>query len=401
MGYKWLVKKVKTSLQEEDIDRRIYNILLLIAIFAGPLVIIGNILQRLHFIAVLSPIVVTTIFIFIYYLSVKKNLMFKFLVCLVFLAFTAVQWIYNGGGSSGGMQYFFIWTFVIATILLRGVKLTLYVIINCVILLMLLIYEYLDGSMIVQYADKTSRFIDIIISASLTFILVSFMVKIFFKEIDNERQKSEKLLLNILPEKVIKELKDKGNTSPEVFQEVTVLFSDIVGFTDLSVRLPVETLIKELNDIFTAYDNIIEKHSCERIKTIGDAYMAVCGLPDYNENHCRNVVNAAIEMIQYMEDRNKVNPVPLHIRIGIHTGAVIGSVVGIKKYIYDVFGDTVNTAFRLEGLSRPMKINISNEVRERLIDPYNLEDRGLIEVKGKQAMRMFFVDVFSSPKLVP
>ena len=391
MGYNWLIKKVKTSFQEEELDRRIYNILLLVAILAGPLVIIGNIVQGLHIIAIISPVAVTAVFIFIYYLSVEKNLMFKFLVCLVFLAFTAVQWIYNGGGSSGGMQYFFIWTFVIATILLRGVKLILYILINCAILLLLLSYEYLDGSLIVQYADDTSRFIDIIISASLTFILVSFMVKILFSVIDKERQKYEKLLLNILPRKVIKELKDKGNTSPEIFKEVTVLFSDIVGFTDLSSKLPVETLITELNDIFTAYDNIVEKHFCERIKTIGDAYMAVCGLPDSNEKHCGNIVNAAIEMMQYMESRNKVNPIKLQIRIGIHTGHVIGSVVGIKKYIYDVFGDTVNTAARLEGLSMPMRINISHDVKENLSDSYNFEDRGLIDVKGKQAMQMFFI----------
>ena len=395
MGYMWLIKKIKTSFQEEELDRRIYNILLLVAILAGPLVIIGNIVQGLHIIAIISPVVVTALFIFIYYLSVEKNLIFKFLVCLVFLAFTAVQWIYNGGGSSGGMQYFFIWTFVIATILLRGVKLTLYILINCTILLLLLSYEYLDGSLIVQYADDTSRFIDIIISASLTFILVSFMVKILFSVIDKERQKYEKLLLNILPRKVIKELKDKGNTSPEIFKEVTVLFSDIVGFTDLSSKLPVETLITELNDIFTAYDNIVEKHFCERIKTIGDAYMAVCGLPDSNEKHCGNIVNAAIEMMQYMESRNKVNPIKLQIRIGIHTGHVIGSVVGIKKYIYDVFGDTVNTAARLEGLSMPMRINISHDVKENLSDSYNFEDRGLIDVKGKQAMQMFFINAVS------
>ena len=395
MGYNWLIKKVKTSFQEEELDRRIYNILLLVAILAGPLVIIGNIVQGLHIIAIISPVVVTAVFIFIYYLSVEKNLMFKFLVCLVFLAFTAVQWIYNGGGSSGGMQYFFIWTFVIATILLRGVKLTLYILINCTILLLLLSYEYLDGSLIVQYADDTSRFIDIIISASLTFILVSFMVKILFSVIDKERQKYEKLLLNILPRKVIKELKDKGNASPEIFKEVTVLFSDIVGFTDLSSKLPVETLITELNDIFTAYDNIVEKHFCERIKTIGDAYMAVCGLPDSNEKHCGNIVNAAIEMMQYMESRNNVNPIKLQIRIGIHTGHVIGSVVGIKKYIYDVFGDTVNTAARLEGLSMPMRINISHDVKKNLNDSYNFEDRGLIDVKGKQAMQMFFIKAVS------
>jgi class 3 adenylate cyclase len=278
---------------------------------------------------------------------------------------------------------------------LRGKKLIIYVILNCIILLGLLIYEHFDGSLIVQYQDKTARLTDIILSASFTFILASFMIKLIYSEIDKERRISEKLLLNILPKKVIKELKEKGITSPEIFRNVTVLFSDIVGFTDISTKLPVDTLIAELNDIFTTFDVIIEKHSCERIKTIGDAYLAVCGLPENNANHCKNIVNAATEMIQYIEDRNSTNTIKWQIRIGIHTGNVIGSVVGIKKYIYDIFGDTVNTASRLENLSEPMKINISTEVMMELNDSYTYEDRGIIEVKGKHNMKMYFVSPVS------
>jgi class 3 adenylate cyclase len=293
------------------------------------------------------------------------------------------------------MQYFFIWTFINATILLRDWKLIIYVILNCIILLGLLIYEHLDGSLIVHYNDKTSRLIDIILSASFTFILASFLIKVIYVEIDKERRKSEKLLLNILPKKVIKELKEKGITSPEIFKDVTVLFSDIVGFTDISTKLPVDTLIAELNEIFTMFDFIIENHSCERIKTIGDAYLAVCGLPESNLDHCKNIVNAATEMIDFVNKRNCTNSIKWQIRIGIHTGNVIGSVVGIKKYIYDVFGDTVNTASRLENLSEPMKINISMDVMKALSDSYTYEDRGIIEVKGKHDMQMYFINPVS------
>jgi class 3 adenylate cyclase len=389
------IKKVKGSVQTDELERRIYNIFLLVVILFTPLSIIGNIIQRLHIIAIISPVVLMLIMISLYYFSVKKNLMYKFFFCCAFLAFIAIQWIYNGGGSSGGMQYFFIWTFITATILLRGNKLVIYVILNCIILLGLLIYEHVDGSLIVQYQDKASRLTDIIISASFTFILASFMIKMIYTEIDKERRKSEQLLLNILPKKVIQELKEKGNSSPEIFKNVTVLFSDIVGFTEISTKLPVETLISELNEIFTMFDVIIEKYSCERIKTIGDAYLAVCGLPENNANHCKNLVNAATEMMQFIENRNRTNTIKWQIRIGIHTGNVIGSIVGIKKYIYDIFGDTVNTASRLENHSEPMKINISLDVMKELGDLYRYEDRGVLEVKGKNKMQMYFVSPLS------
>jgi class 3 adenylate cyclase len=387
-----IIKKVLGSIHVNELDHRIYNIMLLILIPTGLLIAIGNVLEGLNIITIIDPIFVSTFLIILYYLSIRKHLYFNFLFCFAAIFFNAVQWIYNGGGSSGGIQYFFMWTFILATILLRGKKLIICIIMNCVVLLGLLLYEYFDGSLIVQYADNTTRLIDIIVSASFSFVLISFLVRVIYAEINKERQKTEKLLLNILPQKVVNELKEKGNTNPEIFKNVTVLFSDIVGFTDTATRIPVETLIKELNDIFTTFDTIIEKHACERIKTIGDAYLAVCGLPESNENHCKNVVNAALEMMSSIKKRNMVNGIKWQIRIGVHTGQVIGSVVGIKKYIYDVFGDTVNTASRLESLSKPMKINISIDVMNELGNKYNFEDRGKIEVKGKNKMEMYFVN---------
>lgn len=210
--------------------------------------------------------------------------------------------------------------------------------------------------------------------------------------IKQEKEKSDKLLLNILPVKVADDLKRTGQTTPESFPDVTVLFSDLVGFTKLSSILDPKVLIDELNDIFTAFDNVIGKNGCERMKTIGDAYLAVCGIPEANENHAENIVNSAIEILNYMRDRNKRSNMKWEIRIGIHTGKVVGGVVGVKKYIYDVFGDTINTASRMESNSEPMKINVSETTYEIIKDKYVFLPREPVDVRGKGRMKMYFVE---------
>jgi len=207
-----------------------------------------------------------------------------------------------------------------------------------------------------------------------------------------EKAKSDKLLLNILPVRVADDLKEKGKTDPESFENVTVYFSDIVGFTKLSGNLEPKLLIDELNEIFTAFDNIIEKNQCERIKTIGDAYLCVCGMPMENLNHAENIVRSATEIIQYLKERNQTSEIEWKIRVGIHTGKVVGGVVGIKKYIYDVFGDTINTASRMESNSEPMKINLSEATYHLVKDKFRCTERDTVSVKGKGEMKMYFVE---------
>lgn len=207
-----------------------------------------------------------------------------------------------------------------------------------------------------------------------------------------ERSKSERLLLNILPKKVAENLKKTGETPPVRFEDVTVYFSDVVSFTTLSQHYTPDALISELNDIFTMFDNIMEKYSCERIKTIGDAYMAVCGMPEKNPDHARLMVRAAIEIRDAMNKRNEGKDLKWEIRIGINTGRVVGGVVGIKKYIYDVFGDTINTASRMESNSKPMFINCSPTTYELIKDEFDTTYRGESEVKGKGIMKMYFIN---------
>lgn len=208
-----------------------------------------------------------------------------------------------------------------------------------------------------------------------------------------EKAKTDKLLLNVLPASIASDLKERGSTEPKLYENVTVCFTDMVGFTEKSTKLEPKVLIEELNVIFTAFDNIIEKNGCERIKTIGDSYLSLCGLPEPNPNHAENIIRTAVEMVQYVEKRNLESPVEWQIRVGIHSGDVIAGVVGIKKYIYDVFGDTINTASRMETASAPMRINVSESTYQLLKDKFKFEERGEVHVKGKGVMKMYFIKV--------
>jgi class 3 adenylate cyclase len=207
-----------------------------------------------------------------------------------------------------------------------------------------------------------------------------------------EKDKSDRLLLNVLPARVAEQLKGSGTTTPELFENVTVLFSDLVGFTKLSAELPPARLIAELNDIFTQFDTIIEANGCERIKTIGDAYLAVCGMPTPDPDHACRMVRAAVEMVAWLQRRNASSGIQWLVRVGIHSGPVVGAVVGVRKYIYDVFGDTVNTASRMESHSEPMRINVSAATRDSTRGRFAFAERAPVEVKGKGTMRMYFVE---------
>jgi len=211
------------------------------------------------------------------------------------------------------------------------------------------------------------------------------------EKLQQEKEKSDKLLLNILPAKVADELKNKGKAEPELFDKVTVLFSDIVGFTELTTKIKPKDLIRELNDIISGFDEIMEKHNCERIKTVGDAYIAVCGMPTPNRNHAKNIISAAIEIVHYLENRNISNNHKWEIRVGIDTGKVVGGIIGTKKYIYDIFGDPINTASRLESNSEIMKIHLSETTYKLVKDNFDFEEQVPLEVKGKGKMKMYFV----------
>jgi adenylate cyclase len=215
-------------------------------------------------------------------------------------------------------------------------------------------------------------------------------------ELKKEKDRSEALLLNILPSEVAEELKNKGSADAKLFDDVTVLFTDFKSFTTVSERLSPQELVDELNTCFSAFDEIMGRYNIEKIKTVGDAYLAVSGLPLANSSHASDVVNAAIEIREFIKERKqRIGDNTFDIRIGVHSGSVVAGIVGVKKFAYDIWGDTVNTAARMEQNSEAGKINISEATYQLVKDNFNCKYRGEIEAKNKGKMRMYFAEQFN------
>ena len=231
-----------------------------------------------------------------------------------------------------------------------------------------------------------------IIMYSLGFVVL--LIAIFYRRISKEKDRSDLLLLNILPSRTAKELKEKGKVKARKFEEVTVMFTDFEAFTRHSQDLSPEKLVKSVDYFFSAFDKIIEKYHLEKIKTIGDAYMCTGGLIRKGPLEPAKVIRAAFEIIDFVDrERESDNKDIAHfsIRIGINTGPVVGGVVGTKKFAYDIWGDTVNVAARMETNSMPSRINISENTYQLVKDQFECEYRGEIDVKNKGMMNMYFV----------
>jgi class 3 adenylate cyclase len=211
------------------------------------------------------------------------------------------------------------------------------------------------------------------------------------RELEIAQEQSERLLLNILPAVIAEQLKHQPTTIADSFHAVTVLFADIVGFTELSSRTSPAELVELLNQIFCLFDELAEIHSIEKIKTIGDAYMAVAGLPNYRSDHAVAIANMALDMQKSVVKFNKLNNLSFQIRVGISTGPVVAGVIGLKKFAYDLWGDTVNTASRMESHGIPDHIQICEATYHILKDNYLLEARGLIKIKGKGEMMTYLL----------
>ncbi len=213
-------------------------------------------------------------------------------------------------------------------------------------------------------------------------------------QIEEERQKSDRLLLNILPDEVAQELRTRGYATPRFYEAATVLFTDFLNFTRLSEHMSPGQLIDELNECFLGFDEICDKYGLEKIKTIGDAYMCAGGLPVPNETHPVDAVQAALEMIGWLERRNREHPnaVFREMRIGIHTGPVVAGVVGKNKFAYDIWGDAVNLASRMEELGEPGRVNISGSTCEAVKHIFICSYRGKKEVHNKGLVDMYFIE---------
>ena len=208
-----------------------------------------------------------------------------------------------------------------------------------------------------------------------------------------EHARAERLLLNVLPPAIAERLKaEPGRTIAEQFEEVTALFADVVGFTGLSERLSPHEAVALLNEVFTAFDRFADRHEVEKIRTIGDGYMVAAGAPVRRDDHCDAIAKMALDMRDWMKERRHSDNLPIQVRIGINSGTAIGAVIGTSKFHYDLWGDAINVAARMETLGEPGRIHVAEGAAERLQGGYVLEARGEIEVKGKGAMPTWYLE---------
>ncbi len=335
-----------------------------------------------------------------HYLRNYKILVYAQLTCIMWVT-AFIQWTIGGIDSSGFVT---AWSFLGplgAVIFLSLRESILWMLMFLLVLIVSAVFEpaLLGYKPEVTPAVKILFYImNIGVASSVVFAASAW----FVKSIQDEKKRSDNLLLNILPVEVADELKEKGYSDARYFDNVTVLFTDFKSFTTVSEKLKPQQLVDELNTCFSAFDEIIGKYNIEKIKTVGDAYLAVSGLPLANPNHAEDMVQAAIEIRDFMykrkQETHQSGLETFEIRIGIHSGSVVAGIVGLKKFAYDIWGDTVNTAARMEQNGEAGKVNISEATYQLLTRnstlsgyKYSFEYRGEIEAKNKGKLKMYFV----------
>ena len=212
------------------------------------------------------------------------------------------------------------------------------------------------------------------------------------EELDKERQRSEQLLLNVLPKSVAARLKRQDENVVDEFASASVLFADIVDFSPLSQTMPPQQLVDLLNRTFSAIDALVDAHGLEKIKTIGDAYMVASGLPDRCDDHLTRLANFALDLRDLVHGLHRNGHGPLELRIGLSSGKLVAGVIGTRRFMYDLWGETVNTASRMESAGIPGRIQVTASVRAALKDRYRFERRGIIDIKGLGPTDIFFLE---------
>ena len=295
-----------------------------------------------------------------------------------------------GGYANSGALFLFGILFVTSAALFLGKRPTLLV--GSTLVLVGIAFAFLEESLKASRPapDQTLTtilFVAVLVgSINLTAPLVSY----FMGRLRHERERAEALLLNVLPSQIAAELKETGTTVARHYDSISVLFADTVGFTPLAASLEPEQVVAQLNDVFTHFDALAESHGVEKIRTIGDSYMVAAGVPVPRNDHAEALAAMALEMQAYADSG------PLTFRIGINSGPVVAGVIGTKKFQYDIWGDTVNTASRMESHGEPGRIQISDSTRQLVEHAFHITPRGPIDIKGKGTVNTWWLESTAS-----
>lgn len=269
----------------------------------------------------------------------------------------------------------------------------------------LVVITNLTAAVVIFFSGRTIAAFLSQVGALTIFSLLFFRAYLYLdtqnKIIEKERERSDLLLHNILPHKVVERLKQAEPVTAVRFDMASILFADLVGFTTLSKHRKPEELISMLNKIFSEFDELVEQRSLEKIKTIGDAYMVAGGVPEMDAKHLSKIAELALDMRERLHGLSETLGESIQCRIGVHAGPLVGGVIGFKKFSYDVWGDTVNVASRLESHGVPGRIQVSEQLYEALKDHYLFEERGLVSLKGRGDVKTYFLHERLQPVNVP
>lgn len=331
------------------------------------------------------------------------------LACHLFIIFNLFFYLFESVAEGGrdGVEYIFVPLCVTSMLFFRSQRVIFsYFTITFLFFSIAKISHRLMKPIFVWHGQKAQ-----IPANWTTMFIVLFMIIFYFKSenerqerllekknvsLSDEKQKSDNLLMNILPHDTAEELKRTGTAKSRSFNMVTVMFTDFRDFTATAEALHPEKLVNEIHDYFSVFDNVMSKYNIEKIKTIGDSYMCAGGLPEENSSNPVDVVMAALEIQEFMMQRKKekesANELFFECRLGIHTGPVIAGIVGTKKFAYDIWGDTVNVASRMESSGQVAKVNISGSTYDLVKDHFNCSYRGKVAAKNKGEVDMYFVE---------
>lgn len=298
---------------------------------------------------------------------------------------------FGTGGINGPTVLFYLSIIMVAFTVLHGWVRTTISLITVLHLVAMAVIQYISPESITPYASETVRYFDTIFSAMLEFAFLLGYVGIMLHNYNQRRRQTDDLLLNILPEPVADKLRyTPSETIAENYDSVSILFADVVDFTPMSSTMSPTEVVNLLNDIFSHFDTLVDKYGLEKIKTIGDCYMVAAGVPTFRSDHAQVITRLALEMQDYVL-KNQVRGRQLSFRIGINSGSVTAGVIGRRKFIYDLWGDSVNTASRMESHGLADCIQITEETYHLIKSDFHCEPRGPIHVKGKGEMQVWHV----------